>query len=124
MNQDLANLIKDIRDDLGTDFIATDIIDLDGMSIAGDKSDSNFNSELVAAHFTMVMKLATKVSGNMDTGTVSENLVSTENSLVFSRFLGDASLYWLLATTKEATLGIVRTLMDEYELKLWGALPN
>jgi predicted regulator of Ras-like GTPase activity (Roadblock/LC7/MglB family) len=124
MNQDLANLIKDIRDDLGTDFIATDIIDLDGMSIAGDKSDSNFNSELVAAHFTMVMKLATKVSGNMDTGTVSENLVSTENSLVFSRFLGDASLYWLLATTKDATLGIVRTLMDEYELKLWGALPN
>jgi predicted regulator of Ras-like GTPase activity (Roadblock/LC7/MglB family) len=124
MNQDLANLIKDIRDDLGTDFIATDIIDLDGMSIAGDKSDNNFNSELVAAHFTMVMKLATKVSGNMDTGAVSENLVSTENSLVFSRFLGDASLYWLLATTKEATLGIVRTLMDEYELKLWGALPN
>ena len=124
MNQDLANLIKDIRDDLGADFIATDIIDLDGMSIAGDKSDSNFNSELVAAHFTMVMKLATKVSGNMDTGTVSENLVSTENSLVFSRFLGDASLYWLLATTKDATLGIVRTLMDEYELKLWGALPN
>jgi predicted regulator of Ras-like GTPase activity (Roadblock/LC7/MglB family) len=124
MNQDLANLIKDIRDDLGNDFIATDIIDLDGMSIAGDKSDDKFNAELVAAHFTMVMKLAKKVSGNMDIGAVSENLVSTENSFVFSRFLGDGSIYWLLATSKEATLGIVRTLMDEYELKLWGALPN
>jgi predicted regulator of Ras-like GTPase activity (Roadblock/LC7/MglB family) len=124
MNQDLANLIKDIRDDLGNDFIATDIIDLDGMSIAGDKSDDKFNAELVAAHFTMVMKLAKKVSGNMDIGAVSENLVSTEISFVFSRFLGDGSIYWLLATSKEATLGIVRTLMDEYELKLWGALPN
>ena len=124
MNQDLTDLIKDIRDDLGNDFVATDIVDMDGMSVAGDKSDEDFNSEIVAAHFTMVMKLANKVSGNMDIGAVSENLVSTENSFVFSRFLGDGSMYWLLATTKDATLGIVRTLMDEYELKLWGALPN
>ena len=124
MNNDLANIIEDIRSDLGNDFIATDIVGLDGMSVAGDKALEEFNSEIVSAHFTMVMKLADKVSGNMEIGAVSENLVSTESSLVFTRFLGDGSMYWLLATTKDATLGIVRTLMDEYELRIWGALPK
>lgn len=124
MKNDLANIIEDIRSDLGNDFIATDIVGLDGMSVAGDKALEEFNSEIVSAHFTMVMKLADKVSGNMEIGAVSENLVSTENSLVFTRFLGDGSMYWLLVTTKDATLGIVRTLMDEYELRIWGALPK
>lgn len=124
MNSELANIIKDVRSDLGNDFIATEIVGMDGMSVAGDKALKEFNSEIVSAHFTMVMKLAKKVSHNMDIGAVNENLVSTDSSLALSRFLGDGSVYWLLITTKEATLGIVRTLMDEYELRLWGALPN
>jgi len=124
MNSELASIIKDIRADLGDDFVATDIVAMDGMSVAGEKALEEFNSDIVSAHFTMVMKLATKVSKNMDLGNVIENLVSTDDSLVFSRFLGDGSVYWLLATTKEATLGIVRTLMDEYELRIWGALPH
>lgn len=124
MNSELASIIKDIRSDLGDDFIATDIVGMDGMSVAGEKVIEEFNSEIVSAHFTMVMKLATKVSNNMDLGTVNENLVTTESSLVFSRFLGDGSVYWLLATGKDATLGIVRALMDEYELRIWGTLPH
>ena len=124
MNSELGSIIEDIRSDLGDDFIATEIVGMDGMSVAGDKALEEFNSEIVSAHFTMVMKLATKVSNNMETGAVNENLVSTDSSLVLSRFLGDGSVYWLLVTTKEATLGIVRTLMDEYELRIWGALPN
>ena len=124
MNSEIASIIKDIRADLGDDFLATDFVGMDGMSVAGEKAIEHFNSDIVSAHFTMVMKLATKVSKNMDLGTVNENLVSTDSSLVFSRFLGDGSIYWLLATSKDATLGIVRTLMDEYELRIWGALPH
>lgn len=124
MNSELSIIIEDIRSDLGDEFIATEIVGMDGMSVAGDKALEEFNSEIVSAHFTMVMKLAKKVSNNLETGAVNENLVSTDSSLILSRFLGDGSVYWLLVTTKEATLGIVRTLMDEYELRIWGALPN
>ncbi len=124
MNVELESIIEDIRSDLDKEFVAMDIVNLDGMSVAGAKALDDFNSEIVAAHFTMVMKLAQKISENMDIGAVRENLVSTESSFIFSRFLGDGSLYWLLATSKEATLGIVRTLMDEYEQRIWGALPN
>lgn len=124
MNVELERLIDDIRSDLDKEFIAMDIVGLDGMSVAGAKALDEFNSEIVSAHFTMVMKLAQKVSENMDIGAVRENLVSTESSFIFSRFLGDGSLYWLLATSNEATLGIVRALMDEYEQRIWAALPN
>lgn len=122
MNVELDSIIDDIRIDLDTDFIAMNIVDLDGMSVAGAKAVDEFDSDVASAHFTMVMKLAQKISENMDIGAVRENLVSTESFFIFSRYLGDGSLYWLLATSKGTTLGIVRTLMDEYEQRIWGAL--
>lgn len=124
MSAELQDLIKEIRADLGADFVATDIVGMDGMSIAGEKARAEFQSELVSAHFAMVMKLAGKVSAQMEMGAVRENQVNTERAIILSRFLGDKSFYWLLAVTKDATLGVVRALMDEYELRLWGAIPS
>lgn len=124
MTASLADLLKDIRIDLGADFIASDIVGLDGMSIAGERGRGDYDGDMVAAHFAMVMKLAGKVSGEMDMGAVRENQVDTEKAMVFSRQLGDTEFFWLLATTREATLGIVRSLLDEYELRLFAAIPG
>ncbi|MEX1071947.1 MAG: hypothetical protein WEC37_04900 [Anaerolineales bacterium] len=124
MSAELRNLLTDIRTDLGGDFVATDIVGMDGMSIAGQKARSEFNSDIVAAHFTMVMKLAGKVSEKMDLGTVKENQVNTGSVMVFSRILGNGSFFWLLATTNNATLGMVRALMSEYEMRLLRAIPS
>lgn len=121
MNSDLRTLFGQIRADLGDDFVATEIVGMDGMSIAEERSRPEFDSEIVSAQITMVMKLANRVSGNVSLGAVRDNQLNTEKWMVFSRFLGDGSFFWLLATTKNATLGIVRTLMDEYELRLLGA---
>jgi predicted regulator of Ras-like GTPase activity (Roadblock/LC7/MglB family) len=124
MSSALQSLLSDIRADLGPDFVAIDIVGMDGMSIASQKARSEFNSEMVAAHFTMVMKLAGKVSEKMDLGAVRENQVTTGSVMVFSRILGSSSFFWLLATTQNATLGMVRSLMSEYETRLLGAIPS
>jgi predicted regulator of Ras-like GTPase activity (Roadblock/LC7/MglB family) len=120
----LAELLKDIRADLGADFIASDIVGMDGMSIAGEHGRGDYEAEMVAAHFAMVMKLAAKVSGEMQMGEVRENQVNTEKAMVFSRQLADTDFFWLLATSREATLGIVRSLLDEYELRIYAAIPG
>lgn len=124
MSGDLQAVLKEVRADLGADFIGSDIVGLDGMSIAGDKANADFNSEIVAAHFAMVMKLGNKVSEEMDMGAAAENQVNTDKAMIFTRALGDGSFFWLLATTRSATLGIVRMLLDEYETQLYKAIPK
>ncbi len=124
MSGSLQSLLSDIRADLGADFVAADIVGMDGMSIASQKARSEFNSEMVAAHFTMLMKLAGKVSEKMDLGAVRENQISTDSVMVFARVLGSGSFFWLLATTHNATLGMVRAVMGEYETRLQGAIPS
>jgi predicted regulator of Ras-like GTPase activity (Roadblock/LC7/MglB family) len=124
LSANLQSLLTDIRADLGDDFVATDIVGMDGMSIASQKARSEFNSEMVAANFTMVMKLASKVSEKMDLGAVRENQVNIGSMMIFSRILGSGSFFWLLATTEKATLGMVRALMSEYETRLLGAIPS
>lgn len=124
MSNALQSLLSDIRADLGADFVSTDIVGADGMSIASQKANPEFNSEMVAAHMTMVMKLAGKVSEKMDLGSIRENQIKTGSLMVFSRVLGNSPFFWLLATTQDATLGMVRAVMSEYELRLLGAIPS
>ena len=104
MNSALQALLADIRADLGDDFIASDIVGMDGMSIAGHRANADFDSGVVAAHFTMVMKLAGKVSDKMQLGRIRENQVNTGSAMVFTRSLGNGSFFWLLATKPSATL--------------------
>jgi predicted regulator of Ras-like GTPase activity (Roadblock/LC7/MglB family) len=124
MREELQSLLEEVRTDIGEDFVATDVVGLDGMSVAGLKAHPEFDSETVSAHFAMVMKLASKVTDGGLLGGVHENQLNTDKAMIFSRFLGDGSFCWLLATTKDATLAFVRSLMDEYEMRLWGAIPT
>ncbi len=120
----LDQLLQQVRTTLGAEFVSTDIFGMDGLSIAGISVDPNFNGSEAAARFTMVMKLGTKVSNQLNLGTVDDNLVTTDQAYVLSRFLGNGSYVWGLAVTREATLGSVRLLMNEYADQLWDAIPN
>jgi predicted regulator of Ras-like GTPase activity (Roadblock/LC7/MglB family) len=120
----LDDLLQEVRSELGADFAATDVVGMDGLSIAGVSADPNFDADVASARFTMVMKLASKVSGRLAVGEVEEDLVTTDQVFVLSRYLGDGSFYWVLAVTKEATLGVVRMLMTEYAGQLWDAVPR
>lgn len=120
----LDELVQEIRVELGSDFISTDIVGMDGLSISGGAMDPNFDNSEAAARFAMVMKLASKVSDKLMFGAVDDNLTSTDKVMILSRFLGDGSYFWELVIRKDATLGSARIMMNEYAPKLWNSIPR
>ncbi len=124
MAQKINQLLEQIRSELGTDLIATDIIGMDGISIAGVTTIPNFDSAAGCARFAMVMKLASKIGNKLATGQVEENLASTYKGIVLSRSLGDGSYIWAMVLRKDATLGTARLIMREYAEQIWDAIPR
>ncbi len=120
----LDQLIQQFRSELGADFVSTDVVGMDGLSIAGGSIDPNFNSTDASARFSVVMKLAEKSSSKLGMGKVDDNLVTTDKAYIIARFIGDGSYYWGVAVTRNATLGTVRMLMNEYADQLWDAIPR
>ena len=120
----LNDLLVEVRNEIGPDFIAADVVGMDGLSIAGEHADPNFDAGAAAARMAMVMKLASRVSEKLGEGAVEDNLVTTDTAFVLSRFLGDGSYYLALVVTNEATLGVVRMAMNEHADQLWDAIPR
>ena len=120
----LEQLLQQVRTELGADFVATDVVGLDGLSIAGGSVVADFDSTAASARFAMVMKLAANVASKIGMGTVEDSLVTTDQAYIITRFLGDGSYFWGLAVTRNATLGMVRTLMNEYADQIWKAIPR
>lgn len=122
MRDDLPSILREVRADLGDYFLSSDIVGLDGISISGEAAGPGFNTELAAAHIAMIMKLAERVSGNLKLGRVTENQLTTNELIALSRPLGDGSFYWSVVAKGEATYGLMRAVMDQYDLRLWGAI--
>ncbi|MBN1260244.1 MAG: hypothetical protein JXB35_06145 [Anaerolineae bacterium] len=120
----IDDILQEVRTELGSDLISTDVVGMDGLSIGGIITDPNFNASAAAARFAMVMQLARKVSNKIALGEVEDSLVTTGGAYIISRFLGDGSYYWGLAVTKDAVLGLVRMTMNEYADQLWDAIPK
>ncbi len=120
----LDEIVQQIRVEVGSDFISTDIVGTDGLSIAGGAMDSSFDNNEAAARYAMIMKLASKVSDKLAFGAVDDNLTTTDQVMILSRFLGDGSYFWELVVRKDATLGSARIMMNEYAPKLWSAIPR
>ena len=119
----LDQLIQEVRASLGGDFVSTDIVGMDGISIAGGSVSPDFDATEASARFAMVMKLGVKVTGQIGMGAVDDLLVTTDQAFILTRFLGTGAYYWGLAVTRNATLGAVRILMNEYSEQLWDAIP-
>ncbi|MCA9920877.1 MAG: roadblock/LC7 domain-containing protein [Anaerolineales bacterium] len=120
----LDDILQTVRAELGAEFISANVVGMDGLPIATLSADSNYDDSVAAARFAMVMKLASKVSGKIEMGDVEDTLTTTENSLLLTRFLGDGSYYWGMFVTEDATLGMVRMIMNEYADYLWDAVPR
>jgi predicted regulator of Ras-like GTPase activity (Roadblock/LC7/MglB family) len=124
MKEELKTVLEEAHSDIGEDFIASEIIGQDGISIASETGDIEYNSQLAGAHYAMIMKLATRVSDNLKLGKVIENQVSTNQLISVARPLGDGSFYWLLIAKAESNIGLLRAVMDQHELRLFGAIPS
>ncbi|MBN1439405.1 MAG: hypothetical protein JW929_08355 [Anaerolineales bacterium] len=120
----LDQLLQQFRGELGADFISADVVGMDGLSIAGGSMDPAFNSSEASARVAMVMKLAGNVTTKVGMGVVDDNLVTTDRSYMLTRFLGDGSYFFNVAVTRNAILGSVRLMMNEYAPQLWEAIPR
>jgi len=120
----LEQILQQVRTELGADFVSTDVVGMDGLSIAGVSVVADSYSTAASARFAMVMKLAANVSNKIGMGAVEDSLVTTDQAYIITRFLGDGSYFWDLAVTRNATLGMVRMLMNEYANQLWRAIPR
>jgi len=120
----LEQLLQSVRTEMGMEFVSTDVVGMDGLSIGGGSVDPNFDSSAASARFAMVMKLASKVAGKIGMGTVDDVLTVTDNVYILARFIGDGSYYWGIAVTRDATLGMVRMVMNEYADQSWEAVPH
>ena len=120
----LEQVIFQFRNELGSDFISTDVVGMDGISIGGGSSNPNFDAADISARFAEVMKLAVKISTKIDIGKVDDNLVTTDTTYIISRFLGDGLYYWVVVVSSNATLGTVRMLMNEFAPQINDAIPH
>jgi predicted regulator of Ras-like GTPase activity (Roadblock/LC7/MglB family) len=124
---EMANL-QDILKNLASDvpgFISTDVVGMDGLSIAGYASNPDFDAEAASAQFALVMKLVSKTADQLGSGEVEDNLVTTDDAYVLTRFLGDGSYYLGIAVSKDmGSLGNVRLMSRNYADDIWDAIPK
>ena len=120
----LDGVIQQFRLEFGADLISTEVVGMDGISIAGGSDDPAYDSTEAAARFSSVMKLAVKASSRVGMGRVEDNLTTTDKTYIIARFIGDGSYYWGVTVTRFATLGSVRMVMNEYAARVWEAIPR
>ncbi len=120
----LDEIMQEVRVEMGSDFVSTDIVGMDGLSIAGGAMDPSFDNNEAAARYAMITKLASKVSDKLSFGAVDDILTTTDKVMILSRVLGDGSYFWELVIRKDATLGSARLMMNEYAPRLWSAIPR
>ena len=121
---DLKNILKEMSDEI-PGFISADVVGMDGLSIAGYSSNPNFDAEAAAAQFALVMKLVQKTVAQLGSGEVQDNLVTSDNAYVLTRFLGNGSYYLGVAVDKDAgSLGNMRLMTRSYASKLWNTIPR
>ncbi len=121
----IQELIGEVRNELGSSFMATDIVDLkDGLPIASATVSPNINADENVARMTMVMKLAMRVSDKIKIGEVEDMLTTIGSGYLLMKTIGDGSYYWILLVNEDATLGMTRIIMNEYADKIWNAIPK
>lgn len=124
MSAELQSVLQEVRADLGEDFVASGIVGQDGVALATETADQSFNSDLASAQFSMVMKMSERLGNRLSLGKLQENQLATDTLLALSRPIGDGSFYWLLVAQANTNLGLLRAVMDQYELRVFGAIPS
>lgn len=119
----IEQLLQDIHNELGADFISIDVVGADGLSIASRRATAEDTSANIA-RLTMVMKLAIRVAEKLNVGEVEDDLITTDTSYIMARVLGNESYFVVLSLSKNAALGVARMLINEYADQLWNAIPR
>lgn len=121
----LDQLLQEIRNEIGGDFISMTVSGTDGIAIARETTNPDKKaSDEISTRAIMVLQLAKKVSDKLNLGEFEQQLVTSDKIYGILGFLGDGTYSWTVAVSKKATLGTVRMILDDYAPKVWDAIPR
>jgi predicted regulator of Ras-like GTPase activity (Roadblock/LC7/MglB family) len=117
-NPELDSIIHQFANELGSDLIATVVAGSDGNILASKSKDPGFDSTVTAASISLILQLAARAGDKVGLGQVDNNTTSTDKVYIIARFIGDGSYCWGVIVLKNATLGFIRLMMNEYADKI------
>lgn len=122
---ELKDLLKEMSAEI-PGFEAAAVAGMDGLAIAEYRAAPDFNLEMATAQFALVMKLVDRTIDRLKSGNVEDNLVTTDDTYILSRLLGDGSSYYLVISVERemASLGNVRLMTRNFAPELWDAIPR
>lgn len=120
----LTNLLKEMGDEI-PGLSATAIVGMDGLQVAQYSTATDFDIEIAAAQFALIMKSVQKTCDQLGASNVEDSFVTTANSYLMTLFLGDGSYYLVIAVDKNSgSLGNLRLIARQFADALWNAIPK
>jgi predicted regulator of Ras-like GTPase activity (Roadblock/LC7/MglB family) len=123
----MANKLDAILKELAGEvdgYIASDGVGMDGINIAN-HTNSKINTEEVSAQMTMLFKLVDTTINKTMLGTLEDNILTTKNAYLYTRFLPDKQYFLgILADRHSASLGNLRLIGKIYVERLEKAMPQ
>ncbi len=120
----LDDILKEMSSEV-TGYIASALVDLEGLNIASHSSDKAANPETISAQLTLLLKLADVSVEKLGAGVIEDNLTTTENAYILMRFLPGKQYYLSIAAhRKTGNLGNMRLISRIYAERLSKALPS
>lgn len=120
--------LQDTLSELGDEvqgFIAASVVGMDGLGIAEYADDDTHDMENVNAQLTLLIKLVQTTVGKLNSGEVTDNLMSTDDAFVLIRFLHTEGYYLaIVADRRDANLGNLRLFSRIYAERLSEEMPN
>lgn len=118
--------VKDILAELAGELdglLGLGVMDMDGVAIATYvPSGSIISVELTAAQLAMVMRLSKSTADKLRLGELDENLLTTSSRYILTRPVGN-HCYLAMVLSRDAILGMVRLIAQDYASRLYQALP-
>jgi len=120
----LTNLLKEMGNEI-PGLSATAIVGMDGLPVAQYSTATEFDIEIAAAQFALIMKSLQKTCDQLGANNVEDNFVTTANSYLMTLFLGDGCYYLVVAVDKNSgNLGNLRLIAKQFADALWNAIPK
>ena len=120
----LTNLLKEMGNEI-PGLSATAIVGMDGLPVAQYSTATEFDIEIAAAQFALIMKSLQKTCDQLGANNVEDTFVTTANSYLMTLFLGEGSYFLVVAVDKNiGNLGNVRLIAKQFADALWNAIPK
>jgi predicted regulator of Ras-like GTPase activity (Roadblock/LC7/MglB family) len=120
----LDDILKELSSQV-TGYIASALVDLDGLNIASNSVSSSLDPENISAQLSMLFRLVEVSVEKMDVGIIEDNLTTTDDAYILMRFLPGKQYYLSIAANRRTgNLGNMRLISKIFAERLAKAMPS